>query len=178
MTTSWSEEDQKKILEWPYTHGIPIFECDTKNKGIHTFSWQSEDYTKADFKQRLESGLYDQGIAAVMGKTISGEEYAWSLDFDGWDAIIAWFGGETKEEAWERVKLLSGRTRVEWHEDWEDGKIHVVLKSRRPLGPNRKIHIGNALLEVRCDRQALFASPSIHKGGNRYKPAGTSTYGL
>ena len=33
---------------------------------------------------------------------------------------------------------------------------------------NKRIHIKNSLLEVKCERQALFVSPSIHKDGNPY----------
>ena len=171
--TIWTQEDQDKILSWPYVYDIAIFKGDTKNKHIDKKGWQEENYSKADFKQRLESGLYDLGICIALGKTISRTHYTFALDFDGWDAITAWFGGDTKEETWERVKALARRTRVEWHENFEDGKIHVILKSQRLLGKNRRIHIGNALLEVRCDRQALFASPSIHKNGNRYRPLDT-----
>jgi len=148
--TIWTQEDQDKILSWPYVYDIAIFEGDTKNKRIDKKRWQEEDYSKADFKQRLESGLYDQGICIALGKTISGTHYTFALDFDGWDAIIAWFGGDTKEETWERVKALARRTRVEWHDNYEDGKIHVILKSQKPLGVNRRINIRNALLEVRC----------------------------
>ena len=127
--TIWTQEDQDKILSWPYVHDIAIFEGDTKNKHVDKKGWQEEDYSKADFKQRLESGLYDQRICIVLGKTVSGSHYTFALDFDGWDAITAWFGGDTKEETWEHVKALARRTRVEWHDNFEDGKIHTILKS-------------------------------------------------
>lgn len=171
--TIWTQEEQKKILSWPYVHDVAIFEADTKSKRVNKDGWQEEDYSKVDFKQRLESGLYDRGICLALGKTFSQKHYVFTLDFDGWDAIIAWFGGDSKGETWERVKALARHTRIEWHENFEDGKIHLILKSYRLLGKNRRIHIGNALLELRCDRQALFASPSIHKNGNRYRPLDT-----
>jgi hypothetical protein len=39
----------------------------------------------------LANGLYDHGIALRTGKTISGNKYLVVLDFDGWEAVIAWF---------------------------------------------------------------------------------------
>jgi hypothetical protein len=38
----------------------------------------------------------------------------------------------------------------------------------------RKIHIKNAFLEIRCERNALFASPSIHQGGKPHISLGTN----
>lgn len=89
------------------------------------------------------------------------EYYVIALDFDGWDAVEKWFG------TWDRVVSLSKKQIVEWHGD--KGKIHVILLSQMPL-PNKKIHLGNAYLEIRCDKQPLFVSPSIHKEGNPYCP--------
>jgi hypothetical protein len=45
--------------------------------------------------------------------------------------------------------------------------------ARRPI-LNRKIKIKGSLLEVRCEKQLLFAAPSIHKDGNAYEPIGTT----
>ena len=59
---------------------------------------------------------------------------------------------------------------VQWHQD--RGKIHVLFYSDEPV-ENRKIHIGDTLLEVKCERQPLFVSPSIHKEGNPYATIGT-----
>lgn len=68
------------------------------------------------------------------------------------------------------LKLAWEYTLTQWHQD--RGKIHVLFYSDEPV-ENRKIHIGDTLLEVKCERQPLFVSPSIHKEGNPYATIGT-----
>jgi hypothetical protein len=41
------------------------------------------DFSQIDFLANLANGLYDQGIALVLGKTLSGLHYSSALDFDG-----------------------------------------------------------------------------------------------
>ena len=41
--------------------------------------------------------------------------------------------------------------------------------AKRPIG-NKKVHIKNSLLEVRCENQLLYSWPSIHASGNSYTP--------
>jgi hypothetical protein len=144
---------------------IPIIPADTKNKRIWLNKWQELDFTDVDFRAKLANGDYDKGIAIRTGKTLSGKYYSIALDFDGWDAIVEWFG------SWERVIALSIETVVEWHQD--KSKIHAIFLSNSPL-QNRRIHINNAFLEIRCEKNALFSSPSIHKEGNPYAALGTS----
>jgi hypothetical protein len=86
------------------------------------------------------------------------------LDFDGWDAVLAWFS------SWEGVIEASKRTRIEWHGD--KTRLHYFILADKPL-PNRRIHVKDSLLEIRCERQAIFASPSIHKDGDQYSPIGS-----
>jgi hypothetical protein len=62
------------------------------------------------------------------------------------------------------------RTRVEWHQD--KGRIHYIFLSKRLIA-NRKIQIKGSKLEVRCENQLLFASPSIHPDGNPWSVLGT-----
>ena len=103
---------------------------------------------------------------ARLGPTLEGDLYSVCLDYDGPDAVNAWF------RSWDNVvSLAQKKTLVEWHQD--KGKIHVVFFTTEPL-QNRKIHIGdnNTLLEVRCEKQPLFISPSLHKDGNKYTPLG------
>jgi hypothetical protein len=69
------------------------------------------------------------------------------------------------------VLQVAKRTRIEWHEDkW---RLHMFLLANRPI-KNKRIHIKDSLLEVKCERQALFVSPSIHKEGNPYTTLDTS----
>lgn len=165
VTTGLTREQQAAILQWPEQNDIPIFPADTKKKKIWLNSWQDIDFNNTDFRSKLANGEYDKGIAIRMGKTLSGKYYAVALDFDGWDAVVEWFGD------WNRVVSLSKKTIVEWHQD--TGKIHVIFLSKTPF-PNRKIHIKNAFLEIRCERNALFASPSLHQGGKPYTQLGTT----
>jgi len=163
ITTRLTPEQQEAILRWPEEMDIPIFPADTKEKEIRYTNWQNMDFSRTDFRAKLARGEYDKGIAIRTGRTLSGKYYAIAFDFDGWDAVVEWFGN------WDNVVSLSKKTIVEWHQD--QGKIHVIFLSRVPF-QNRKIHINNALLEIRCERNALFASPSIHKEGNPYAPLG------
>jgi hypothetical protein len=88
------------------------------------------------------------------------------LDFDGWNAVIEWFG------SWDIVVEASRRTRIEWHKD--EGRIHYFLLANKPI-PNRRILIKDTYLEIRCEKHALFVCPSFHKGGNRYEPINNET---
>lgn len=164
-TTNLSPEDQKALMRWPYVYRIPIFAADSVNKGIHVNEWSTCDFSKTDFRKEMLEGKYDNGAAARLGLTLEGGLYSVTLDFDGWDAVVAWF------ESWERVVALAQKTLVEWHQD--KGKIHILIFTKEPL-QNKKIHIGpnKILLEIRCDKQPLFISPSRHKDGNKYCPLG------
>lgn len=98
-------------------------------------------------------------MAIRTGKTLSGKYYLIVLDFDGIDAVIEWFG------SWEQACEVAKRTRIEWHQDkW---RLHMFLFASRSV-KNKKINIKDSLLEIRCDRQAVFVSPSVHKEGNPY----------
>jgi hypothetical protein len=147
------------MLYWPKVADIGIFAADTKNKEIHLNGWSEDDFSKVDFNAELDSGKYDNGIAIRTGKTLSGKYYLVVIDFDGINAVLAWFGG------WEQVIEVAKQTRMEWHGDkW---RLHMFLLTHRPI-KNKRIHIKDSLLEVKCERQALFVSPSIHKEGNPY----------
>jgi hypothetical protein len=163
-TTRLTPEQQAAVIYWPEVAGIPFIEADTRKKHVNVKGWQNIDFSKVDFRTRLAKGAYDNGIALVLGKTLSGQYYSFALDFDGIDAVLEWFG------SWKRVTELSKKTRIEWHGNkW---RLHCILLAKRPI-VNRKIHIKNSLLEIRCESQLLFSSPSINQGGNHYTPLGT-----
>jgi P4 family phage/plasmid primase-like protien len=166
LTTYLSAEDQYALMLWPHAHRIPIIPADTANKTISLKQWPTMDFGNIDFKTEMFKGKYDKGAAIRLGPTLQEDVYSVALDFDGWDAVIAWFG------SWENVLLYSKKSLVEWHQN--KGKIHVIIFTHEPL-PNKKIHIGenNVLLEIRCEKQILFISPSPHKDGNKYTPLGT-----
>jgi Bifunctional DNA primase/polymerase, N-terminal len=163
--TRLSEEEQQAVLYWTETIGVPIFPADTRRKGLYINDWSEIDFASIDYKTNLAKGLYDNGIAIRTGKTSKGL-YLIVLDFDGWNSVIEWFG------SWDNVVEASRRTRIEWHQDKD--RIHYFLLANKPI-PNRKILIKDTYLEIRCEKQALFAYPSFHKGGNRYDPISTKT---
>jgi hypothetical protein len=159
LTNILSEDEKSAVLYWPNIVGIGIFPADTKNKKIYFNGWPEIDFNSIDFSAELDNGKYDRGIAVRTGRTISGKYYLIAIDFDGIDAVLAWFGN------WEQVEEVARRTRIEWHEDrW---RLHMFLLASKPV-KNRRIHIKESLLEVKCEDQALFVSPSIHKEGKPY----------
>ena len=168
MPTRLLPDIQAKVREWDQRYGIGYIPCITSAKDVHIKNWQNIDFSTIDFEANLKAGLYDQGIALVLGKTLTPPDapynYSFALDFDGWDAIEAWFGN------WENVLSASQKTRIEWHDDKE--KIHYIFLSKRPI-QNRKIKIKRSQLEIRCENQLLFCSPFTHKDGIPYTPLGT-----
>jgi hypothetical protein len=81
--TNLTPEQQSAILYWAKTAKIPIISCDSKTKGVHYKDWPHIDFSQVDFNARLAAGEYDNGIAIVLGKTLSGQYYSFALDFDG-----------------------------------------------------------------------------------------------
>jgi bifunctional DNA primase/polymerase-like protein len=159
-----SEEQKNDVLFWPEIAGIGILPADTKNKKIYLKSWTEIDLSTINYRAELDNGLYDNGIAIRTGKTISGKYFLVAIDFDGIDAVIKWFG------SWERVLEIAKQTRIEWHGDkW---RLHMFLLANRPV-KNKRLQIKDSLLEFKCERQALFVSPSIHKTGNPYSALNT-----
>jgi hypothetical protein len=154
-----SEEQKKAISYWFETADVGIFPADTRNKKIHHNGWSETDFSSVDFSVELNNGQYDNGIAIRTGRTISGKHYLVAIDFDGENAVLAWYGD------WEQVLQVAKRTRIEWHGD--RGRLHMFLLTNRPIR-NKRIQIKDSLLEAKCERQALFVSPSIHKEGDPY----------
>lgn len=159
MTSVLSEDQKSAVLYWPNIARIGIFPADTMNKKIYLNGWPKIDFRNVDFTAELNNGKYDRGIAVRTGKIISGEPYLIAIDFDGIDAVLAWFG------SWEQVLEVAKRTRIEWHGD--KSRLHMFLLASNPV-KNRRIRIKDSLLEVKCEHQALFVSPSTHREGNLY----------
>jgi hypothetical protein len=108
MTTKLTPEEQNAVLAWPCIHHIPMLECDSRGKNIWTEGWQKLDLHNVDWKAKLEEGCYDNGIAIRLGRCLSNgkqELCSFALDFDDWDAVIAWFG------SWENVLAWANNTR-------------------------------------------------------------------
>jgi len=110
MTTKLTPEQQKAVLAWPYTHGIPLLQCDSRGKKVWTQGWQKLDLNNVDWQAKLVEGCYDNGIAIRLGRCLSNgkqELCSFALDFDDWDAMIAWFG------SWENVLAWANNTRID-----------------------------------------------------------------
>jgi hypothetical protein len=164
-TTRLTPEQQSAVLYWPTKAKIPIIPCDSKTKGFN-FHWKDVDFTVVDWESNVAAGLYDNGIALVLGKTLPGcpYPYCFALDFDGLDAVMEFFG------SWANVVSLSKKTRIEWHQD--KGRLHIVFFSEKNV-TKKRIDIKKCRLEVRCD-ELLIASPSIHGDGNPWIVLGTN----
>jgi hypothetical protein len=112
VKTKLTPEQQSAVIYWTTEPKIPIIPCNSKTKGVNYQGWNDIDFSQIDFGANLANGVYDQGIALVLGKTLSEQGYySFALDFDGLDAVLEWFG------SWEQVLSSSQKTRIEWHED-------------------------------------------------------------
>jgi hypothetical protein len=165
-TTRLTPEQQSAVLYWPTIAKIPIIPCDdSKTKSFGSHQWKDVDFSALDWESNLASGLYDNGIALKLGKTLPGSPYPYSfaLDFDGEDAVKEFFGG------WANVVSLSEKTRVEWHQD--KGLLHIVFFSETNV-TKKRIVIKKHRLEIRYV-ELLIASPSVHGSGNPWTVLGT-----
>jgi hypothetical protein len=170
-STKLTPEEQSAILYWPEIADIPIIDkVNSRTKQVWNTGWPHIDFSNVDFRAKLTNGDYDDGIAILTGRTITGKyaKYLAVIDFDGMDTIEEWFGSDN---TWEHVLDAAKGTRIEWHQD--KTRLHMFLLIDRSI-TSRKIHIRNSLLEIRCENQLVFASPSIHKEGKRYTPLETS----
>ena len=170
-STKLTPEEQSAVLYWPEIADIPIIDkVNSKTKQVWNCGWPNIDFSKVDFRAKLANGDYDDGIAIVTGKTLTGRyaKYLAVFDFDGMDAIEEWFG---HDNTWEHVIDAAKATRIEWHRD--KSRLHMFLLIDRSI-TSRNVHIKNSLLEIRCENQLVFVSPSIHKEGNRYTALETS----
>src|SRR5947199_2334306 len=131
LSTSATEDFHDSILYWPDIAGIPFIGADTRNKKPNALKWKwsDVDYTKINFREKAKTGVYDNGIALVLGRTLAGNLYSFALDFDGEDAVLAWFG------SWDRVLDAAKKTRIEWHQDkW---RLHYMFLAKRPISNKR-----------------------------------------
>ena len=108
--TKLTPEQQAAVRDWFYEKQMPIIPCYSRTKRVDIKDWPNIDFSQVDFDAKLAAGEYDNGIALVLGKTLSGMHYPLALDFDGWDAVLEWFG------SWEQVLSSSQKTRIEWHQ--------------------------------------------------------------
>ncbi len=142
------------VLYWPRIAHIGFIPCD-RPKHVNTPGWQTLDLDKVDYEANLKTGLYNNGIALRLGQCLvngnGNQLYSFALDFDGSDAIMAWFGN------WDNVIKFSQRTRIEWHKN--QSSIHVLFLSHRPIA-NKQITIKDDKLEIRCDKN-LGTDPSL-----------------
>src|SRR5690349_20726096 len=100
-TTQLTPKQQADVLYWPTDAKIPIIPCNSKTKSFGSEWKNGIDFSKVDWNAKLTAGDYDNGIALVLGKTLSSgqpvsrqhpELYSFALDFDGWDTVQEFFG--------------------------------------------------------------------------------------
>jgi hypothetical protein len=162
-TTKLSKEDQETIRKWWRDYDVPVIGVYTKDKGVHVTDWPDMGFTNYDFEAALQRGDYDNGIAIRLGKTLTGKNggYLTAIDLDHESAVTAWFGD------WDRVIRYAQSGFVEWHKD--KTSLHVLVYSDEPFKTvNFKLKGGQ--IEIRCERQLLFAAPSLHRDGNKRCP--------
>src|SRR5689334_21830547 len=113
-TTTLSQEDQNNILYWPRIAKLGAIRIDStaKPKPIYDLErWRGVNLNDIDYESKVKSGWFDKGTAIRLGRTLDGKYYCIGIDFDGYDAVIAWSG------SWENVLKVADRTRIEWHGD-------------------------------------------------------------
>jgi hypothetical protein len=66
--TKLTPEQQEAVLFWPLIAHMPIIPCDSQSKQVHVKEWQKMNLDKVDYKQNLQKGLYDNGIAIRLGE--------------------------------------------------------------------------------------------------------------
>jgi hypothetical protein len=170
LATKLTPEQQKAIAYWSYTEHIPIIQCNSRDKKVFVNGWQDLDLNNINYKQNIENGIYDHGIAIRLGKTIPADGngltlWSFCIDFDKQKGVEAWFGDL---DTWDQVLKSSKRTRLEWHGNKE--KLHYIFKAKRKIANRRIPELG---IEIRCENQLVFSSPSTHKEGEEYRPLGT-----
>ena len=70
LATRLTPEQQAAVMYWPFIAKIPIIPCNSKIKQVTFKDWQILNLDKVDYKNNLESGLYDNGIAVRLGQTL------------------------------------------------------------------------------------------------------------
>ena len=125
--TKLTPEQQSAVLYWPLEAKIPIIPCDSKIKTFGLAKWRDVDFSKIDFTANLAAGVYDNGNAIVLGKTLPGcpHPYSFALDFDGVDAVEKFFG------SWDNVLKLSDTHKIEWHGN--NRRLHIVFFCKKTL---------------------------------------------
>ena len=82
--TKLTPEQQSAVRDWFYEKQIPIIPCYSRTKRVDIKDWPNIDFSQVDFDAKLTAGEYDNGIALVLGKTLSEHGYySLALDFDG-----------------------------------------------------------------------------------------------
>jgi hypothetical protein len=87
-TTRLTPEQQSDVRYWYSIAGIPIIPCESKTKSVYYEDCPNIDFSQVDFDANLAAGEYDNGIALILDKTLSGSFYSFALDFDGTGIIL------------------------------------------------------------------------------------------
>ncbi len=159
-----TEEQKQQVRYWINTIGCDLVACHTRTKAIKEY-WSNNLNGNIDYDVRLQSGLYDDGVAIICGQLRRGQhrdKHISVLDFDTLDAFEKFSAGEFD------YKKLASITRVEWHGSL--ARVHVFFITDRPFKNTNANVVG---LEVKANKLLTFVSPSTHKDGKPYTAFGT-----
>src|SRR6266496_2740049 len=94
------------VLYWPRTANIGLIPCNSRAKKVSIKGWQKLDLNNVDYEANQKAGLYKDGIAIRLGRCLTNGSsdskasaspaFSFALDFDGWDAVVEWFGNWDK----------------------------------------------------------------------------------
>ncbi|HJT84902.1 MAG TPA: bifunctional DNA primase/polymerase, partial [Nitrososphaeraceae archaeon] len=165
---------------WYYKIGVNTIPADTKNKAIK-ISWKEsqEKSIPVDIHEsRKKLGHYNNGIAILTGKIWRGKyegKYLIGIDCDNKIAIDEICNSLSFKD----INELANWTIVEQHKDNQE-KAHIYILSTKPFknkGRNvDKTKLGSSseipAIEIKCERQTMFTTPSIHKDLSPYEILG------
>jgi P4 family phage/plasmid primase-like protien len=165
---------------WYYNIGVNTIPADTKNKRI-MISWkeiQDKSIPIEIHESRKKLGHYNDGIAILTGKIWRGKyegKYLIGIDCDNKIVI----NEICNSLSFKDINELANWTIVEQHKDNQE-KAHIYILSTKPFknkGRNvDKTKLGSLseipAIEIKCERQTMFTTPSIHKDGSPYEILG------
>lgn len=147
-------------------HNVIPADCANKRplKGLLWSEYQDKPISQETHDQWKTLGLFDNGMAMIMGKKWFGEragKYGAVLDFDNEDVVNKWFGN------WAKVEERAETDRIEWHGN--RGKLHYYVDTEEQLNNDNSRSISG--LEIRAKDELVYSGQ--HKDGNYWTPIGT-----
>jgi P4 family phage/plasmid primase-like protien len=166
--SSVNEGDFEDITNfWYYKKKVNIIpvESYTKRALVKWENYQNNRIPEPLFEEWKQSGLFNKGVAVILGKTYDDSQtlYLVGIDCDSREAIEKFVNINGKSIP---INILSNRLLVEMHKD-NPNKIHVYFFSPIPF-PNKGPNELNLEIKGQDGKGYMITYPSIHSGGNRY----------